>query len=188
MKDQPTSANLEAVVAKCLPRLSVLWTAIDIYGCPQNAAVLREVIHELREAVPPRAISTGAMEFVVKDLFRVSRARVRTLLSLALQGGVDTPYQIVDLQRPPTFWFRSDQKFTLQELDYPLNKGGSLNLVRGGVNAEARRLDLDSIAEGLNVMAECCPRHFADFLNDTEDAITADVFLQCCLFGEQICG
>lgn len=188
MKDQPTSANLEAVVAKCLPRLSVLWTAIDIYGCPQNAAVLREVIDELREAVPPRAISTGAMEFVVKDLFRVSRARVRTLLSLVLHGGDDTPYQIVDLQRPPTFGFRSDQKFTLQELDYPLNKGGSLSLVRGGVNAEARRLDLDSIAEGLNVMAECCPRHFADFLNDTEDAITADVFLQCCLFGEQICG
>lgn len=140
----------EAVVANRLPKLSVLWTAIDTYGCPQNAAVLRKVINELREAVQ-RAISTGAMEFVVQDLFRVSRARVAGLLSLVLHDGINAPYKIVDFQRPPTFGFRSDQKFILRELDYPLNEGGSLSVVRGEVNAEARRLDPDSIAEGLNV-------------------------------------
>jgi hypothetical protein len=30
------------------------------------------------------------------------------------------------------------------------------------------------------------PRHFADLVNENTDAITADVLLQCCLFGELI--
>lgn len=188
MSGQSISADLEAVVVNCLPKLSVLWTAIDTYGCPQNAAVLREVIDELREAIPTTANPTSAMEFVVGDLFRVSRARVANLLSLILHGGVHTPYTIADVQKPPILLFRSDQKFILRELDCPLNEGGSLSVARGRVNAEARRLDLDSIAEGLNVMAENYSRHFADFLNEAADDVTADVFLQCCLFGQLVDG
>ena len=49
-------------------------------------------------------------------------------------------------------------------------------------------MDLKSISEGLNVMATHCPRHLADFLNEESDAATADVFLQCCLFGDLIYG
>ena len=86
MKSQSTSADVEAVVENCLPRLCVLWKAIDTYGCPQNAAVLRKVIDELQEAIPPGAISRGAMEFVANGPFRVPRSQVAQLLSIILRA------------------------------------------------------------------------------------------------------
>lgn len=110
------------------------------------------------------------------------------LLSLILSASPNASYEIVDARRPPAFGFRSDQNFIFRELDYPLNEGGSVGIVRKGLNSVGRQLDLKSISEGLNVMATHCPRHFADFLNDAADAVTGDVFLQCCLFGQLICG
>lgn len=188
MKGQSTSVDLQSVVQNCLPKLSVLWTDIDTYGSPQNAAVLREVIDQLQDALPPRAISASPMEFVANGLFRIPRSQVAQLLSIILNTSPDASYEIVDSRRPPAFGFRSDQNFIFPELDYPLNEGGSLGIVRKGLTSAGRQLDLKSISEGLNVMATHCPRHFADFLNDGADAVTADVFLQCCLFGQLICG
>ena len=188
MKGQSIRLNLEAVVEDCLPKLSVLWTVIDTYGCPQNAAMLREVIDELRQAVPRTAISRGAMEFVVNGLFRIPRSQVAQLLGISLSDGRNGPYKIIESRRPPTFRFCSDQKVVLRELDYPLNNGGSLAIVRKGLTSECRQLDLKSLGDGLNVMATNYPRHFADFVNQAADSLTADVFLQCCLFGDLICG
>ena len=42
-------------------------------------------------------------------------------------------------------------------------------------------LNLDKIKEGLKIMAENYPNHFADFMSEDYDDITGDVFLQCCL-------
>lgn len=41
---------------------------------------------------------------------------------------------------------------------------------------------------GLTIMAAKAPQHFADLVNETDDATTSDVFLQCVLFGEIIFG
>lgn len=49
-------------------------------------------------------------------------------------------------------------------------------------------LDLDAVRRGLQVMATECPRHFANLVNEDDDAETADVFVQCCVFGEVIYG
>lgn len=49
-------------------------------------------------------------------------------------------------------------------------------------------LDIESIKKGLKVMAEKFTRHFNDFVNENDDAETADVFLQCCVFGDVIYG
>jgi hypothetical protein len=38
------------------------------------------------------------------------------------------------------------------------------------------------------VVAKYYPRHFADLVNENGDAITANVLLQSCLFGEVIFG
>jgi len=186
MKAQST--DLQAAVENCLPKLAVLWTAIDTYGCPQNAAVLREVIDELQDAFPPRAVSADAMEFVANGLVRIPRSQVAQLLSIILCAGPNAFYKIVDSRRPPAFRFRSDQNVVFRELDYPLNEGGSLGIVRNGLNSVGRLLDLKSLSDGLNVMPTHCPRHSADFLNEAADDGTADVFLQCCLFGELIYG
>lgn len=49
-------------------------------------------------------------------------------------------------------------------------------------------LNWHSIHKGLKIMAEKVPFHFGNFLNDAHDAITADIFLQCCLLGEIVYG
>ena len=45
-------------------------------------------------------------------------------------------------------------------------------------------LNLEKIKKGLTVMAKKERKHFCDFISENADMITADVFLQCCLFGE----
>lgn len=49
-------------------------------------------------------------------------------------------------------------------------------------------IDKDQLVKGLTVMAAKAPRHFADLINETDDATTHDVFLQYVLFAETIFG
>ena len=49
-------------------------------------------------------------------------------------------------------------------------------------------IDLDKMLSGLEIMCKKYPRHKEDFLNDNEDAATADAFIQCTIFGEIIYG
>lgn len=44
------------------------------------------------------------------------------------------------------------------------------------------------ILEGQQKMLNEHPRHWADIINENDDAETADVFLQLCLFGEVVYG
>ena len=42
--------------------------------------------------------------------------------------------------------------------------------------------------EGLGLMLEKYPQHFGNFMSENDDAETADVFIQLCLFGEVVYG
>ena len=55
-----------------------------------------------------------------------------------------------------------------------------------GPSEELLELHLDKVAGGLETLANCYPRHFADLVNENSDSVTADALLQCCLFGEII--
>lgn len=56
-------------------------------------------------------------------------------------------------------------------------------------DAEARyTLTLPKLKRGLKVMALDFPKHFLDILTENDDSDTADVLLQCSLFGEVIYG
>lgn len=44
------------------------------------------------------------------------------------------------------------------------------------------------LIKGLQTMATKYPHHFNNFIKDNDDAETADVFVQCCLFGEIVYG
>jgi hypothetical protein len=46
------------------------------------------------------------------------------------------------------------------------------------------RVTRKELAEGLRIMAAKYPLHFSDFINENADAVTGDVFLQCCTMGE----
>ena len=50
------------------------------------------------------------------------------------------------------------------------------------------KLDWENMESGLQVMAEKYNWHYANLINDNADAETADVFLQCSLFGEIVYG
>jgi hypothetical protein len=45
-------------------------------------------------------------------------------------------------------------------------------------------LNEESIKDGLQKMAEHFPKHFMDFLNENDDAETADVFMQLAVMGK----
>jgi len=52
------------------------------------------------------------------------------------------------------------------------------------------RYDLtrDRLVKGLSLFSEKGGYHFKDFLQENDDAMTADVFLQLCLFGNVVYG
>jgi hypothetical protein len=55
--------------------------------------------------------------------------------------------------------------------------------------AEARHeITLDNVKKGLELMRDQYPRHYADLMEENDDAITGDVFLQLATFGELIYG
>jgi hypothetical protein len=94
--------------------------------------------------------------------------------------------RVVEVIEPPTLRFRSIGHLALRRVDYPLNEGGSIGIVSSEPGSDVFRLDLKSIGRGVADLANKCPRHFADLVNENTDAITANVLLQCCLFGELI--
>lgn len=175
--------SLGTVVASCLQRLRILALNIDIYGSEEDAANLREIIQEL-ETTSPQKPDTPAGDFVVQGLFKVRRAQVANLLCCAFGESAPSRFEIIEFIQPPSFGFRAHPALVPRHLDYPLNEGGWLGIRSNEHGSELFRLDLKSIASGLNTMASECPRHFVDFLNHTADSITGDAFLQCCFFGK----
>lgn len=181
---KPTSSPSIPVDA-CLTRLRVLSLNLDTYGEAADAASLREIISQLEEAFPSAKDAVG-QDFVVAETFRVPRSQVASLLCCALNGSYEHWFRIVEVVKPVRFQFRVHPDLVITTIDCPLNDGGALVIRSLEPDSNLFRLDLASLASGLNDMASRCPRHFADFLNGKADTITGSVFLQCCLFGELI--
>jgi hypothetical protein len=115
--------------------------------------------------------------------------RISNLLCSAFEGGSNYWYTIAEFTAPPAFTFRTDPEHLYKHLDYPLNAGGALTI--GDIEDDTnptKILNLDTIAKGLQTMADKYPRHFGDFMSENDDADTGDVFLQCCLFDEIVYG
>jgi hypothetical protein len=147
---------------------------------------LRLVIEQLQKAVPAKpSPAVDSMDFIVNATFKVTRGQVAGTLWRAFGSEINW-FRVVEVIAPSTLRFRSIQRLTLRLVDYPLNEGGSLGIVSNEPASNVFRLDLEAIARGLAAMAGKYPRHFADLVNENTDAITADVLLQCCLFGELI--
>ena len=114
---------------------------------------------------------------------------VADLLCSALEGGSNYWYEIVDYREPARIEFQMAEDRVFWHIDYPLNPGGSV-LIRDmeGDEEVVYVLNLQSIRRGLEVMSDKYRCHWSDFTGSEYDAITGDVFLQCCLFGDIIYG
>lgn len=130
----------------------------------------------------------------------VTRKQVQDLLTAAVEGGTGYWASLGHkLRRGERFEnFREGGKH--QDPDeyahpyeiIPFHEGCFLVVVETEKDEDDEtREHLVGVAEmqrGLDVMAEKHPRHLGNFLDDTYDAETADVFLQCAALGELVYG
>lgn len=107
--------------------------------------------------------------------------RLRDLLTSAFEGGSNYWYYDLQIISLPPGAKKADFKFW--HIEIPALAGGVLGL-RADDNEEKclYRLDLPALLTGIQLMADRYPRHFADVINEDDDADTGDVFLQLCLF------
>lgn len=134
------------------------------------------------------------MEF--KTSISIDSNRIADLIITALEGGSNYWYSIDKKKSkapsPDKLWqfpegdsLRDTLYFHVQ---WPLSEGGSVHIYDNETGDYRGDLNLESLQKGLDVMQDKYPKHMADFLSEHEDGDTADVFLQCCLFGEVIFG
>lgn len=56
------------------------------------------------------------------------------------------------------------------------------------IETELPLINREQLIKGMQLMAEKAPRHFANFMDENDDAETADVFFQFALLGEIVYG
>lgn len=118
----------------------------------------------------------------------ITKMMIADLLSTASEGGISYWAEVLDYVEPASMPFRFDKEHIYRFVDYPLN-GGSVTIRDAEEEGpEGWILDGEAIKRGLQVMATNHPKHWQDVLTDNHDAATADVFVQCCLFGDVIYG
>jgi hypothetical protein len=66
--------------------------------------------------------------------------------------------------------------------------GGMVVIVDHEEDDKEYILDRAALHRGVKAMSEKFPEHWADFINENDDAITGDIFVQCCVFGDTVYG
>lgn len=118
---------------------------------------------------------------MINITIELNEERVGHLLCTAFEGGANYWYCDLEVVQFPEGKSKTD--FEYWHTEVPLEKGGVLGFRDKWDDFGDLRLDLESITKGLHMMQDKYPRHWADFVNENQDAITGDVFLQCCVLG-----
>lgn len=125
--------------------------------------------------------------------------KIKGLLCCGFEGGIGYWAQIEDYKivKGATYEdFQEGGRFQEPKNYYhpsqliPLIEGCAVVIkdIQTHTDKKTFHLDLKAIHKGLEIMSTKYPEHFGDFLSDNTDAITGDVFIQCCIFGEIIYG
>lgn len=115
----------------------------------------------------------------------LSEQRIKDLFTGAFEGGSN--YWVRRISHRPDF----DGSLTLDENDkLPLNLPFTITYDNpdGDDATRRKRISRAAIDKGLSLMAAKAPRHFANILDENDDAETADVFLQFVVLGDIIFG
>ena len=126
--------------------------------------------------------------------------RLADLLCEGFEGGVGYWAQIINYDEPKILKYSMDtlggsqNPHIYKHIDYPLNDGGAVYIKvvddyedRDAINV-IYRLDYEACMRGLKIMQEKYPRHFANWISETDDAETGDVFIQCAVLGDVVYG
>lgn len=133
----------------------------------------------------------------MKITTEIKEETLKELLCSAFEGGSNYWYQIIryrfgntglshadfkqggKMQNPQNYWHPAEI--------IPFTAGCSVE-IRDMEGEKLYQLNREALDRGVKVMAEKYPKHFSAVISEDADATTADVFLQCCLFGEAIYG
>ena len=108
----------------------------------------------------------------------VSDERIRDMLVTAFEGG--THYWATIAGYRHKYGAGPDYYCTV-----PLDGGALLLEPAGAPDAfDQVVIDRPAIHRGREVMATKYPGHYQDLVSESDDAVTGDVFIQCCAFGE----
>lgn len=116
--------------------------------------------------------------------------RVCATLCTAFEGGIGYWAQVERCIEPSSMSDEVKKEWgEYLRYSYPVSPGGAV-IISCDANEDGRtyRLDIESITKGIEVMRTKYPLHFADFIEESDDAGTGDCFVQCCLFGEMVYG
>ncbi len=124
--------------------------------------------------------SIQAKTFQVKVVHTFDKDRVECLLISAFEGGSN-------------YWIKRVRCRVGQGDVYEaaFDRGLYVKVLPEGGDPNGNKeffLGPTSMQSGMQVMADKFQHHMADFINENDDATTADVWLQCCLFGDVIYG
>lgn len=125
--------------------------------------------------------------FKVMVEHRLDEQLIKDLMSTAMESGIGywakfEGYTLASGVKRGDFKYQHEMPFT---------EGCILEFtIREGVDKDDGwyQLDRTAMEGGLQTMANKYPEHMKNLLNDSWDAETADVFVQCSLFGEIVYG
>ena len=155
--------------------------------------------------VPPTAKSAKLSDKELLKLGRVclmqgakklgensSKEALCDLFCSGIESGYLSSITIEEFIEPKKMTFRTDEKEIYRHLDYPMNTGGALKVFdkyeynENGNNPETcyrYTLDLDKLIIGLARLSLDYPKIYAQWLDNSADALTGDALIQCALFG-----
>ena len=127
----------------------------------------------------------------IMSVTNVTQERIKDLLITAFEGGSNYWYFIREFVYPAG-QTQESLGIECQHDGELIFRGGHMIIddVEDGEQSElsGKILDMDAIKRGLNLMAEKYPKHWNDFIQENEDADTADVFLQLAVYGDIVYG
>ena len=110
----------------------------------------------------------------------VSEQIIEDTLTSALEGGCNYWIVMTGMENKKP---KRNEPYLPSYLTTPLSDDGVL-IITDIEDGKALNLTREKIDQGIKVMAEKYPNHFADMVSERGDATTGDIMLQCAVFGE----
>ena len=141
-------------------------------------------------------IKSETMFHVVNSPLNVTEDRVRDLIVSAFEGGSNYWIESITTKIGDGLVYEDfkeggrfavDGEYFPGHILVPFHPKCSLE-IKNQDEEKSFTLNVDSMKRGLDLMAKNHANHWSNFVTEDDDADTADVFLQLCLFGEIVYG